>query len=112
LTISFDMGSTVGSAASKQHPLTKPGRPAGQALIQQVFATGSPLTQRVDCGHPATAIGPAQIPDVDVNVGKDGRFHLVWKSLGGWSGTCRALILRFDVAGWRDASVAFLVGFR
>jgi hypothetical protein len=49
---------------------------------------------------------------VDAHVNKDGGFHLVWKSQASWAGTCRVLVLRFDVPGWRDANVAFLVRFR
>ena len=77
-----------------------------------LFAAGFPLTQQVDCGDPSVAIGPAQTPDVDAHVNKDGSLHLVWKSEARWAGTCRTLILRFDVSGWRDASVVFLVRFR
>jgi hypothetical protein len=69
------------------------------------------VSQEVDCGDPATAIGPAQTPNVDVHVNQDGRFHLVWKSEKSWAGTCRALVLRFDAPGWRDARLMFLVSF-
>jgi streptogramin lyase len=111
LSISFDLGSSVGSALSKRQLNAKPGKPPGQAVVQ-LFAPGFPMTQRVDCGDPETTIGPGDTPKVDVNVSKEGHFHLVWKSEERWSGTCRALILSFDVAGWRDANLMFLVAFR
>jgi streptogramin lyase len=108
LALSFDLGPAVGAARSKLG--TRPGR-SGDEAIAGLFAAGFPMTQAVDCGDPATAIGPAQTPNVDVHVTKDGRFHLVWKSEERWAGSCRALVLRFDVAGWRDASLAFFLNF-
>ena len=111
LTLSFDLGSSAGSALWKRQLHAKPGKPGGQAVVP-LFAPGFPTTQQVDCGDPATAIGPAQTANVDANVSKDGRFHLVWKSEDRWAGTCRALTLRFDVPGWSDASLVFLVAFR
>ena len=111
LTLSFDLGSSAGSAVSKRQLSGKPGKPGGQAVVE-LFAPGFPMTQQVDCGDPATAIGPAQTANVDANVSKDGRFHLVWKSDERWAGTCRALILGFDAPGWRDANLVFLVKFR
>ncbi len=111
LTLSFDLGSSAGSALSKRQLHAKPGKPGGQADVR-LFAPGFPATQQVDCGDPETAIGPAQTANVSANVGKDGRFHLVWKSEDRWAGTCRALTLRFDVPGWSNASLVFLVAFR
>jgi hypothetical protein len=111
LTVSFDLGPEAGTVASKQRPRPgKPGGPGNQAL-PGLFAAGFPVTQAVECGDPATAISPAQTPNVDVHVNQDGRFHLVWKSEKSWAGTCRALVLRFDVPGWRDARLMFLVSF-
>ena len=111
LTLSFDLGSSAGSALWKRQLHAKPGKPGGQAVVP-LFAPGFPTTQQVECGDPGTAIGPAQTANVDANVSKDGRFHLVWKSEDRWAGTCRALTLRFDVPGWSDASLVFLVAFR
>ena len=66
------------------------------------------MTQRVDCGDPSRSIGPAQRANVDVNVSRDGRFHLIWKSEKSWAGTCRSLVLLFDVP---EAALRFLVRF-
>jgi hypothetical protein len=113
LPVSFDLGpAATGAATSQQGPgRGKPGGPGSQELAA-LFAAGFPVTQEVSCGDPATLIGPAQTPNVDVQVNKDGRFHLVWKSEESWAGSCRTLILRFDVDSWRDAPVMFLVRFR
>jgi hypothetical protein len=112
LPVSFDMGPAAGTVRSNPRP--RPGKPGGQGneALVGLYAAGFPVTQEVDCGDPATAIGPAQTPNVDVQVSKEGRFHLVWKSEKSWAGGCRTLILRFDVPGWRDARLAFLVSFR
>ena len=59
LTLSFDLGSSAGSAVSKRQLSGKPGKPGGQAVVE-LFAPGFPITQQVDCGDPATVIGPAQ----------------------------------------------------
>ena len=49
--------------------------------------------------------------NVDINVSRDGRFHLVWKSEKRWAGTCRALVLSFDEPDVIGASLTFLVRF-
>jgi hypothetical protein len=65
----------------------------------------------VDCDDPAVALAPFEPADVNVQVSKTGRLHVVWKSDHAWAGTCRAFVLRFDLDGWRDAPVTFLVSF-
>jgi hypothetical protein len=114
LPVTFDLGTAAAAGIPRTKPLPHPGKPGGSSsdTIAGLFAAGFPLTQQVDCSDPSVAIGQAQMPNVDAHVNKDGGFHLVWKSETSWLGTCRALILRFDVPGWRDANVAFLVRFR
>jgi streptogramin lyase len=112
LTVSFDLGPAAGTALSKPEPRRSGPGGVGSEGIAGLFVAGFPVTQAVDCSDPDTAMGPTQTPNVDVNVTKDGRFHLVWKSKESWAGSCRALILRFDVSRWGDASIVFLVRFR
>ena len=42
LTLSFDLGSSAGSALSNRQPHTKPGKPGGQAVVR-LFAPGFPI---------------------------------------------------------------------
>jgi hypothetical protein len=114
LTVSFDLGSASVAGIAIPKPRPHPAKPGGSGseVMAGLFAAGFPLTQQVDCGDPSLAIGPAQTPDIDAHVNKDGGFHLWWKTDGRWAGTCRALVLRFDVPGWRDASITYFVRFR
>jgi streptogramin lyase len=111
LPVWFDLGPALGTAGHSQRPSGDHGNrddrpPAG------LFAAGFPITRAVDCGDLVTAIGPAEAPNVEVHLSRGGRLQLEWKSDRRWAGGCRTLTLRFDIAGWRDAAIVFLVRFR
>ena len=105
------MGTSAGAARPKAGAHHGQTRPAGHRHGRRVVRAGIPESHEVSCDDPATATGPSQSPQIDAQVTKDGRFHFVWKSEKIWAGTCRALVLRFDVPGWRDAPLTFLVRF-
>jgi virginiamycin B lyase len=76
----------------------------------QIFADGSPTVRQADCAtkDPIGADAPA---DVQANVTGNGRVLLLWRTGGGWGGTCRSLVVRFAWAGWSDADAVFTVHF-
>jgi hypothetical protein len=81
------------------------GRPAGP-----IFAGGSPWVRQVDCstGDPIGTDAPAAVA---TNLNGDGRLQLLWRTDGGWAGTCRSLVLRFGLQGWSGADAVFTVTF-
>ena len=106
LTVSFDLRALIELIRTHGRPHHGGLGGHGHVVLSALF--DYPMTQRVDCGDPTRSIGPAQRADVDLNVSRDGRLHLVWKSEKRWAGTCRALVLPFDGP---DVPLRFLVRF-
>ncbi len=106
LTVSFDLRALIELIRTHGRPHHGGLGGHGHVVLSALF--DYPMTQRVDCGDPTRSIGLAQRADVDLNVSRDGRLHLVWKSEKRWAGTCRALVLPFDGP---DVPLRFLVRF-
>jgi hypothetical protein len=109
LTVSFDLRTLIG--ALRTHGRPHHGRHGVSGVLSALLAPGFPMTQQVDCNDPTRSIGPSMKANVDINVSRDGRFHLIWKSERRWAGTCRALVLSFDEPDVPGASLTFLVRF-
>ena len=80
------------------------GRPQGS-----VFASGFPLVRAVDCAT-GEATGPDQPANVQASL-NNGRLMLQWRTVAGWAGTCRSLVMRFGLNGWSGADAAFTLRF-
>jgi hypothetical protein len=109
LPVTFDLGPAAAASAST-HTKTGSARPRALETVPP-FAAGYPASQQVDCDAPNVALGPLEPADVNAQLSKTGRLHVVWKTRQSWAGTCRAFAMRFDLDGWRDAPVTFLVHF-
>ena len=82
------------------------GRPQGS-----VFASGFPLVRAVDCAT-GEATGPDQPANVQANLNtNNGRLMLQWRTVAGWAGTCRSLVVRFGLNGWSGADAVFTLRF-
>ena len=76
-----------------------------------VFASGFPLVHAVDCTT-GQATGPDQPANVQANLNtNNGRLMLQWRTIAGWAGTCRSLVVRFGLNGWTGADAVFTLRF-
>jgi virginiamycin B lyase len=75
-----------------------------------VVAAGFPVTQRVDCADPTTALGPASAAEVRVSTRRD-LLVTRWRTPPEWAGTCRTITLRFAAPGWEGVDATFVVAF-
>jgi hypothetical protein len=68
------------------------------------------VVHAVDCatGEATTADVAA---DVQANVTNDGRVQLLWRTVSGWGGTCRSLVVRLGFDGWSSADAVFTLRF-
>jgi hypothetical protein len=76
-----------------------------------IFATGFPASQRIDCDSSASL----DTIEETINAGSSslsydtstGRYTYVWKTDKAWAGTCRRLILAFDDNSMKEANFKF-----
>jgi hypothetical protein len=76
-----------------------------------IFVTGSPASQRIDCDSSA----PFDTIEETTNAGSSGlsydassdRYIYVWKTDKVWAGTCRRLILTFEDGTTKEANFKF-----
>jgi hypothetical protein len=76
-----------------------------------VFASGFPLVRAVDCAT-GQATGPDQPANVQANLNpNNGRLMLQWRTVAGWAGSCRSLVVRSGLNGWTGADAMFTLRF-
>ncbi|HEY7401372.1 MAG TPA: hypothetical protein VH989_10820 [Actinomycetota bacterium] len=75
------------------------------------LAASTRTTQQVSCNDPSITLGDPQAADLNAHFTGNGREHIVWKTDGSWAGTCRNLVLTFEVVGWESARAVFVVRF-
>jgi streptogramin lyase len=91
-----------------------PGAVAKRTKVPRSFGAlgaSTRITQPVSCDDPSIALGEPQAADLNAHFTGTGREHIVWKTDAAWAGTCRNLVLTFDVVGWETARAVFVVRF-
>ncbi len=107
LPIGLDLGPSS-STAKADHPRGS----SRKDVSVSPFADGFPASRPVDCSEPSQQLGDVQPADVHaVDVTASGKLQFEWQTDRTWSGTCRALVIRFTTRGWSDAPLTFFVRF-